>query len=62
MADNIVLSTSTRAALQKLQQAAAAGLKQAVQSERTVIDLIAESRKQFGSTTAARGKITDILA
>ncbi len=63
MADDIVLSAATRAALQnlqRLQQGGAVGLKQAVQSERSVADLIEETRRLLGATTPTRGNIINI--
>ena len=62
MADDIVLSAGISAALRNLQQAGAVGLKQAVQSERAVVDLIEKTRKQLGTTTATRGNIINIIA
>ena len=64
MADDIVLSAGTRAALQnlqRLQQGGAVGLKQALQSERLVVDLLEETRRRLGATTPTRGNIINIL-
>ena len=65
MADDIVLSAATRAALQNLQSlqgAALQSLKQAVQSDKAVADLIEQAADDLGATTPTRGKVVNIKA
>ena len=65
MADDIVLSAATRAALQNLQSlqgAALQSLKQAVQSDKAVADLIEQAADDLGTTTPTRGKVVNIKA
>ena len=65
MADDIVLNAATRAALQNLQSlqgAALQSLKQAVQGDKAVADLIEQAADDLGATTPTRGKVVNIKA
>lgn len=65
MVDDVVLNASIRAALQNLQSlqgSAQQSLKQAVQNEKAVADLLEEAADDLGATTPNRGKVVNIKA